>query len=461
MACIVDLIGPIKSASCGGKRYIFTIIDDYSRVIFVELLKEKSDAADRLKGLIALKENQSGRKLKSLRSDNGGEFIGIDIQEWLEEKGIRHELSPPRTPQCNGVVERANRSIIEMTRSMMLDSRMPLDFWAEAVCAAVHIKNRIKSMVHGRTPYEMWHCKKPNIKYLRRFGCTAYLLDKEGGRKKFDAKTIKGIFVGYGANKIYRVYVPDTERIKMDCDVKFDEDRNGCEMLIRKGNEDTSKNESLIIMGLNSADMMDERQQEEIEIGDQDRRTESESSEYEDAEMEKREHGVGIRDENQEHHEDEDIDEIQSVEVRKIGRPKGSTKAIMEARRNLLREEKRQEHGDLRRSERIKDQQKALLVIDNEIPKNIGEAKNLDDWRFWEQAIKDELGSMKKHKVWDIVSRPKDKRIIKSKWIFNIKEDPSTGQRHYKARLVALGCEQRSGVDYQETFAPVVRTETR
>lgn len=67
---------------------------------------------------------------------------------------------------------------------------------------------------------------------------------------------------------------------------------------------------------------------------------------------------------------------------------------------------------------------------------------------------------MKKHKVWDIVSRPKDKRIIKTKWIFNIKEDPSTGQRHYKARLVALGCGQRSGVDYQETFAPVVRTET-
>lgn len=77
----VDLIGPIKPVSCGGKRYIFTIIDDYSRVIFVELLKEKSDAADRLKGLIALKENQSGRKLKSLRSDNGGEFIGIYIQE--------------------------------------------------------------------------------------------------------------------------------------------------------------------------------------------------------------------------------------------------------------------------------------------------------------------------------------------------------------------------------------------
>lgn len=244
--------------------------------------------------------------------------------------------------------------------------------------------------------------------------------------------------------------------------MKFDEDRNGCEMLIRKENEDTSKNESLIIMGLNSDDTMDERQQEEIEIGDQDRRTESESSEYEDAEMEEREHGVEMRDENQEHHEDEDIDEIQgrSVEVRKIGRPKGSTKTIMEARRNLLREEERREHGDLRRSERIKDQQKALLVMDNKISKNIGEAKNLDDWRFWKQAIKDELGSMKKHKVWDIVSRPKDKRIIKSKWIFNIKEDPSTGQRRYKARLVALGCGQRPGVDYQETFAPVVRTET-
>lgn len=167
----MDLIGPIKPFSRGGKRYIFTIIDDYSRVIFAELLNEKSDAAEQLKKLITLKENQSGMKLKALRSDNGGEFTGGGLKQWLKEKGIKHELSPPRTPQCNGIVERANRSIIEITRTMMSDSKMPSDFWAEAVCAAVHIKNRVKSSVHGRTPYEMWNSRKPNIEHMRRFGC--------------------------------------------------------------------------------------------------------------------------------------------------------------------------------------------------------------------------------------------------------------------------------------------------
>jgi len=150
----VDLIGPITPTSRGGKRYIFTIVDDYSRVIFVELLREKRDAAEKLKNLIVLKENQFELKLKAIRSDNGGEFIQKDLQNWLEGKGIKHEFSPARTPQCNGVIERANRSIIEMTRTMLADSKMPLDFWAEAVCTAAHIKNRSKSTIHGKTPYE-------------------------------------------------------------------------------------------------------------------------------------------------------------------------------------------------------------------------------------------------------------------------------------------------------------------
>lgn len=89
----MDLIGPIKPSSRGEKRYIFTIVDDYSRVIFIEILKEKNEAADKLKKLIVLKENQSELNLKAIRSDNGGEFIGTDLQEWLKKKGIKHEFS--------------------------------------------------------------------------------------------------------------------------------------------------------------------------------------------------------------------------------------------------------------------------------------------------------------------------------------------------------------------------------
>lgn len=227
----LDLIGPIKPSSRGGKKYILTIVDDYSRVIFLELLKEKGEVAEKLKELIILKENQSELKLKAIRSDNGREFVGKNLQDWLKNKGIKHEFSPARTPQCNGVVERANKTIIEMTRTMIADSKIPLDFWGEAASTAAHIRNRSKSTAHGKTPYEMWNERRPNIKYMRRFGCMAYLLDKEGRRKKFDSKMIKGIFVGYATNNTYRVYIPETGRIKTDCDVKFDESRNGYELI--------------------------------------------------------------------------------------------------------------------------------------------------------------------------------------------------------------------------------------
>ena len=91
----MDLIGPIKPSTKGGKEYMFTIIDDYSRVIFVQLLGAKSEAPEELKKLITLKENQSGMKLKAIRSDNGGEFIGKDLKDWLE-KGVLDTSSVQR-----------------------------------------------------------------------------------------------------------------------------------------------------------------------------------------------------------------------------------------------------------------------------------------------------------------------------------------------------------------------------
>lgn len=100
-----------------------------------------------------------------------------------------------------------------------------------------------------------------------------------------------------------------------------------------------------------------------------------------------------------------------------------------------------------------------MLSIDEEIPKNVREAQESNYSEDWRQAMDEELASMKKHDVWDIIPRPKDKKVIKNKWIFNIKENPNGKQRRYKARLVALGCEQRPGLDYEKTFAPVVRIE--
>lgn len=459
----IDLVGPIYPASRGGKRYIFTIIDDYSRMIFVMLLEYKREAADKLKQLIILKENQTSLKLKVVRSDNGGEFLGRDLKDWLQRKGIKHELSPPRTPQSNGVIERANRSIIEMTRSMISDSKLPLDFWGEAAYTAAHIKNRVKSKVHDMTPYEVWYKKKPNIRYLRRFGCTAYLLQK-GPRKKFESKTIKGIFLGYAENNTYRVYIPETDKVKSDCDVQFDENKNGSELLSNEYIEKHGDEEQLVIIGLEAEDDDDE----EENFVEQDIRTDSE---YEDAsegteyypEYEENEGSVSNEDENYEMDQGEDhTEEIEKrIETRGRGRPKGTTKQVMVTRRkqeNERREENYNESGP-RRSERIKRNQ-VMKVTTEEIPKTVTEAKRLENWKYWKHAMEEEMASMKKHKVWDVVPRQKGKRVIKSKWIFNIKENLNLNERQYKARLVAMGCGQRPGYDYCETFAPTIRMET-
>lgn len=140
------------------------------------------------------------------------------------------------------------------------------------------------------------------------------------------------------------------------------------------------------------------------------------------------------------------IEEIQEqpIEIRSRGRPKGTTKDVMELRRaeRLEEQERNMGQNDVRRSERIRNQQSALLITDDEIPKNIDKAMESSDWKLWKDAIKEELTSLDRHKIWDVVPRPKNKKIIKCKWIFNIKEDPNTEQRRYKARLVALGCGQ-------------------
>ena len=129
---------------------------------------------------------------------------------------------------------------------MLADSKLNLEFWGKAANTAVYIRNLVKSRVHEKIPYEIWYEKQPNIKHMRRFGCTAYLLRKGGNKKKFDTKTIKEIFMGYNENNTYRIYIPETRNIKCNCDVKFDKEKSGSDLLrYGEGNNDNNdKNEN-------------------------------------------------------------------------------------------------------------------------------------------------------------------------------------------------------------------------
>ena len=115
----------------------------------------------------SLVENSTGCKLKTLRSDNGGEYTSAEFTDYLKQEGIRHELTIPKTSEQYGVAERMNRTLVEMVRSMPSDLKAPSRFWAEALSTAAYLRNRCPTKaVEGMTPIEALTGKKPDIAHL-------------------------------------------------------------------------------------------------------------------------------------------------------------------------------------------------------------------------------------------------------------------------------------------------------
>jgi len=108
-----------KGTLQGGKAYVLTFTDDYTRRTWIRLLAHKDEVFVKFQDWLALAERESGCKLKVLRSDGGGEYINRPMQEFLAGRGIAHQLTVARTPQQNGVAERFNRTLMEGVRSML------------------------------------------------------------------------------------------------------------------------------------------------------------------------------------------------------------------------------------------------------------------------------------------------------------------------------------------------------
>ena len=220
-----DLCGKINARSFGGAEYFLTFIDDCNHYTWVYMLKHKNEVFDCFLCWKALVEKSSGRKLKTIRTDNGGEYTSTAFEEYLTSEGIRHERTIPRTPEQNGIAERMNRTLVETVRSMLFGARLPHAFWAEALSTAVYLRNRSPTKaVQGMTPYEAWIGEKPVVKHLRVFGCNAYAHVPKEERGKLDSKAKKCTFVGYGnETKGYRLFDTVRQKIIFSRDVVFNE----------------------------------------------------------------------------------------------------------------------------------------------------------------------------------------------------------------------------------------------
>ncbi|CAM8917648.1 unnamed protein product [Rhodiola kirilowii] len=222
----MDLCGPINVVSREGNRYILVIVDDYSRYTWTIFLFSKTQTYCEFEAWLKLIENKLDRKLTSIRTDNGTEFRNMQFLSLCRDKGIDHNFSAPRTPQQNGVVERKNRTLEDMSWTMLIASRVPKSFWAEAVHAACYILNRasLRSMI-GKTPYELLRGRKPKISHIKIFGCKCFVHNNgKDHLGKFDARGDEGVFVGYSSHsKAYKVYNLRLEQVEESVHVRFDE----------------------------------------------------------------------------------------------------------------------------------------------------------------------------------------------------------------------------------------------
>jgi transposase InsO family protein len=220
-----DIWGPVRTPSKGGAQYFMSFIDDYSRKAWVYFLKNKSEAFAKFKIWKAEVENQTGRKIKCLRTDNGTEYRDGDFLKFCEKHGIKRHFTVRKTPQQNEVVERLNRTITETARCLRLNVELPKIFWAETVDMACYIINRSPRVaLDGKVTEEVWIGQEVDYSFMRIFRCPAYVHISGEDRSKLDPKSKKCIFLGFKKwVKGYKLWDPVAQKVVISRDVVFDE----------------------------------------------------------------------------------------------------------------------------------------------------------------------------------------------------------------------------------------------
>ncbi|WJX18783.1 hypothetical protein P8452_08547 [Trifolium repens] len=219
-----DMCGPMQVDSYGGNKYFVSFIDDFSRKMWTYLISKKSEVLGVFKKFKLIVERQCGNKLKTLRTDGGGEYVSHEFADFCESEGIIHEVILPYTPQQNGSAERRNRTIMNMVRCMLKGKNLPKELWGEAVSTATYTLNMCPTKrLNGVTPEEIWSGNKPNVSHMRVFGSLAYRHVPDQLRKKLDDKSTMMILVGYHPTGGYKLYDPMNKCIVISRDVVVDE----------------------------------------------------------------------------------------------------------------------------------------------------------------------------------------------------------------------------------------------
>jgi hypothetical protein len=213
-------------ASSKGYLYYVLFIDDHSRKTWIYFLKTKDGFFAIFQEFKAHVENLTRRRIKVLRSDNGGEYTSKDFSDLCIEAGIKREFTVPYNPRQNGVAERKNRTIIEETKAMIHDKILPMILWEEASMKIVYVQNMSPHQIlKNMTPEEDFTGVKPKVGHFKIFGYPVYFHVPKEKITKLDPSGRKSTFVGYNeSSKAYRIYIPGQRWIEVSKDIIFEQE---------------------------------------------------------------------------------------------------------------------------------------------------------------------------------------------------------------------------------------------
>lgn len=387
-----DVCGPMQCPTWDGNKYFVTFLDDFTHYTAVALIKGKHEVPIKLKEFIAEAETKWNSKVSKIRCDNGLEYNNTELKTWTKKRGTVIDFTTPYTPQLNGKAERLNRTLLEKVRALLFDSRLDKEMWGEALYVATYLTNRSPTAGLSITPAEMWFQRKPDLSGIQMFGAKAYAKCLTYTRK-LDDRTNDYVFIGYGLN-CYRLWDAKKRKIVLSRDVIVENKKSGVERKETEIKLDFSE-DSEIDEDSNQIDDEEDELQLETEVTD------------------------NAPDENEE--QPASNKDTTTEEVDKPTRPKRET----------------------RRPSRLNDF--VYLTYDEALT---GEEKSK-----WAEAIQEEKDSLTRNNTWTVVDMNKTNgaKLLNNKWVFKVKNNGT-----YKARLVVCGCEQEYGIDYTETYSPVV-----
>ncbi|CAI7789247.1 unnamed protein product [Closterium sp. NIES-54] len=180
----IDLCGPFGVAAKDGSLNFQPLKDRHTRFVWVMLVAKKSDVLREFQKWLVLVERQAKKLVLMLRSDRGGEFLGKEFTDFVDGKGIVHDLTCPYTPQQNGMAEREMRTVVESMRTMLLHMGMQHHWWHLALRQAVWVRNCLEWLTTppGTTPYQLLTGKKPDLTLARVWGCMVQFMVPEQQR---------------------------------------------------------------------------------------------------------------------------------------------------------------------------------------------------------------------------------------------------------------------------------------